>query len=236
MQHSRPQSLGARAEVWGPVQMLPRHSGQPDPAAPRLWGSVESPLHLPATMRSATSRTAKHSGSLSASPRPAFPWTPIHNTPMLTVAPRLHPAQSPTRIVTIRTKSRITLTHMPSKSVKTRLKIHPHRPIRLIRMIPQRNPSSPRASAPQIQHLPPNFIHHQLPHSLVPCGECTSRAVTAQGETVDNQAVHQAPVHSNFHPHSRFQREHTRPMQSHFRPPSAPGIALRFSVALQLRP
>lgn len=217
--------------------MPPRPSDQPDLAAPCLWGSVESPAHLPATMRSATGRTAKHSGSPSASPRPAFPLSPIHNTLILTMAPRLLPAQSPTRIVTIRTKPRITLMHMPSKCVKTPLKMHPHRPTRLIRMIPPLNPSTPRDSGAQILLLSPKFIHRQLPHSLVPCGECMSKAVTAQAETVDSQAVHQAPVHSTSHPQYPFQREHTRPMQLHSHLPSAPGIALmHFSVALQLRP
>jgi hypothetical protein len=214
--------------------MRPRPSDQPDRAAPRLWGWGESPVHLPATMRSATSRTAKHSGSPSAFPRPALPLSRIHSTLMLTVVPRLHSAQSPTPIVTIHTNSPIiTRTDMPSKSVKTRLKIHPHRPIRLIRMIPRRNPSSPSDSGPQSLLLSPNFIHHQLPHSLVPCGACMSKAATAQAETVDTQA----PVHSISHPRYLFQRERTRPMQSHFRLPSPRDIALmHFSVALQLPP
>jgi zinc finger protein CreA/MIG len=90
---SRLESFGARAEVWGPAQTLPRPSDQPDLLAPRLWGSVVSPAHLPATMRTATDHTAKHSGSPRASPRPAFPLNPIHNTLILTMAPRLLSAQ-----------------------------------------------------------------------------------------------------------------------------------------------
>ena len=235
MPPSRLESLRAKAGVWGAVLTLPRPSVHPDLAAPRLWGSVVSPAHLPVTMRIVTGRTAKHSGSLSASPRPAFHLSPTHNT--LTMAPHSHSAQSPIPIVTIRTKSPTTLTHMLSKCVRTLLKMHPRHPIRRIRMIPRPRPSSPRDCAAQILSLSPTSIHRQLPHSLVPCGACVSKVAIAQGEIVNNQAAHQALGHWNSHHHCRFQREHTQPMQSHVRPLSAPGIAsMPFSVVLPLPP
>src|SRR5258706_2432721 len=232
---SKLESLRAKAKVWGPVLTLPRPSAHPDLAAPRLWGSVVSPAHLPVTMRSVTSRTVKHSGLPSASPRPAFHLNPIHNNLMLTMAPLSHSGQYPTPIVTIRTKSPTTLTHMLSKCVRTLRKMHPHHPIRRIRLIPRPKPATPRDCAAQIMPLSPTFIHHQLPHSLVPCRVCVSKVATAQGETANNQAVHQALGHWNSHHRCRFQRERTQPMKSHVRLPSAPGIAsMPSSVALPL--
>ena len=239
---SKLQSLRTNAEVWGPVLTPPRPSVQPDLAVPSLWGLVVSPAHLPVTTRSATSRTAKHSDSPSASPRPAFHSNPIHNTLntlMLTMAPHSHSAQSPTPIVTTRMKcpTPTTLTAMPSKCVRTLLKMHPHRPIQQIRMIPRPRPSTPRDCGAQILPLSPSFVHHPLPHSLVPCGACMSKVATAQGGTVNNQAVHQALGHWNSHRQCRFQRERTRLVQSHVRLLSAPGIAsMLFSVVLPLPP
>ena len=237
MPPSRLESLRAKAEAWGPVLTLLRPSVHPDPAAPRLWGSVVSPVHLPVTMRSVTSRTAKHSGSPSAAPRPVFHLNPIHNNPMFIMAPRSHSAQSPIPIVTIRTKSPTTLTHMLPKCVRTLRKMHPRHPIRRIRMIPRPKPSTPRDCAAQILPLSLSFTRHQLPHSLVPCGACVSKVATAQGETVNNRAVHQALGHWNSHHRCRSQRERTQPMKSHVRLPSAPGIAsMPSSVVLPLPP
>ena len=237
MQRLRLEWPGARAGVWGRVQTLPRPSDQLKQAAPRLWGRVVSPVRLPATTRSATSRIVKHSCSPSASPRPAFPLNRIHNTLMLTMAPRSHSAQSPTPTVTIRTKCPTTLMDTLSRCVRTLLKMHPHHLIRPIRMIPRPNPSTRRDCGAQILLLSPNFIRHQLPPSWVPCGACMFKAATTQGETVDSQAVHQALGYSNSRPQYRFQRERTRPTQSQVCLSSAPGIAsMHFSVVLQHRP
>jgi hypothetical protein len=236
---SRPQLLTASAPLRGPLLTLPlpRPSVQPHLAVPPLWAWAVSPVHLPVTMRSATNRTAKHSGSPSASPQLAFHSNRTHNTHILTMAPRSHSAQSRTPIVTTRTKCLTTLTGMPSKCVRTLLKMHPHRPIRRIPMIPRPRPSTPRDCGAQILLLSPSFIHHQLPHSLAPCGACMSKVATAQGGTANSQAVHQVLVHWNSHHQCRFQRGRTQPMRSHVRLLSAPSIALMpFSVVLPLPP